>query len=281
MAIFGPMLAPVDPSAGSDVGLAPPSPEHLLGTTTLGQDVLSQLLAGARTSLAVGFLAALVGEIIAILVGVTAGYFGGVTDEVFSILTNVFLVIPILPLQIIIVSYLGAQGWVVIALVIAFTTWSHGARKLRAQTLSIRKRDYVQAARAAGEPVWRIVNFEILPNLTAIVVTNFVFHVMAGIVVQSGLAFLGLGDINDWSWGAMLHWSDRDSAYMLGAWWWFIPPGLCIALLGAGLALINLGIDEVMNPRLRTDRKARRRLRGKSNGGRTAERQLAAVPVHP
>ena len=117
---------------------------------------------------------------------------------------------------------------------------------------------------------------EILPNLTAVVVTNFVFHVMAGIVVQSGLAFLGLGNIDDWSWGAMLLWSDRDSAYMTGAWWWFVPPGLCIALVGAGLALINLGIDEVMNPRLRTDRRARRKLRRNRGGALTAERELAA-----
>ncbi|WP_157181066.1 ABC transporter permease [Actinopolymorpha alba] len=258
MGVFGPLIVPADPSATSAAVLQPPSLEHLLGTTATGEDVLSQVLAGARLSLVVGFTAAVVGEAIAILVGITAGYLGGLADEVLSLVTNVFLVIPVLPLQILIVTYLGDGGWLLLALVIALTTWSHGARRLRAQTLSIRQRDYVQAARAAGEPTWRTVGFEILPNVSAIVITSFVFHVTSAIVVQTGLAFLGLGNVSDWSWGSVLYWSDNSNAFLLGAWWWFVPPGLCLAFLGSGLALINLGIDEVINPRLRTGLKAAR-----------------------
>ncbi|GAP60711.1 oligopeptide transport ATP-binding protein OppD [Arthrobacter sp. Hiyo1] len=251
LAVIGPWIAPYDPSATSPDVLVPPSPQHLLGTTALGEDVFSQVLAGTRLSLEVGFLAALISETVAILVGITSGYLGGSADELLSLGTNIFLVIPVLPLQILIIAYLGNVSWVVTAAVIALTAWSHGARKLRAQTMSIRKRDYVEAARAAGEPAWRIVWFEILPNETAIIATGFLFSVLSGIIVQTGLAFLGLGDVASWSWGSVLRWSEASNAFLTGAWWWFVPPGLCLAVVGMGLALINLGIDEVVNPRLR------------------------------
>lgn len=251
LAVIGPWIAPYDPSATGPDLLTPPSSQHLLGTTALGEDVFSQVLVGTRLSLEVGFLAALISETVAILVGITSGYLGGFVDEILSLGTNIFLVIPVLPLQILIIAYLGNVSWVMTAAVIALTAWSHGARKLRAQTMSIRKRDYVEAARAAGEPAWRIVWFEILPNETAIIATGFLFSVLAGIIVQTGLAFLGLGDVASWSWGSVLRWSEASNAFLTGAWWWFVPPGLCLAFVGMGLALINLGIDEVVNPRLR------------------------------
>lgn len=251
LAIIGPWIAPYDPGATGPDLLMPPSWNHLLGTTPLGEDVFSQVLVGTRLSIEVGFLAALLSESIALLVGITSGYLGGATDEVFSLGTNIFLVIPVLPLQILIIAYLGNISWVLTAAVIALTGWAHGARKLRAQTLSIRKRDYIEAARAAGEPAWRIAWFEILPNETAIIAMGFLFSVLSGIVVQTGLAFLGLGDVATWSWGTVLRWSEAGNAFLIGAWWWFVPPGLCLAMVGMGLALINLGIDEVINPRLR------------------------------
>ena len=251
LAVIGPWISPYNPSATSSEVLQGPSVQHLLGTTALGEDVFSQVLTGTRLSLEVGFLAAIVSELIAIVVGVTAGFAGGFTDEFLSLFTNVFIVIPVLPLQILIIAYIGTSSWVLTALVIAITAWSHGARKLRAQTLSIRNRDYVEAARNAGEPTWRIVWVEVLPNVSAIVMTNFLFSVLAGIIVQTGLAFLGLGDVTSWSWGAILHWSENGNAFLTGAWWWFVPPGVCLALVGMGLAMINLGIDEVVNPRLR------------------------------
>ena len=257
IALVGPYIAPFDPSATGGDQLSGPSPAHWLGTTSVGEDVLSQLLAGTRMSLQVGFTAAVIAEVFAILVGITGAYLGGIGDEALSLGTNIFLVIPVLPLQILILTYLGATSWFMIALVIAVTAWPHSARKLRAQTLSIRSRDYVQAARPAGEPGWRIVLYEILPNEIAILATGFLFTVLAGVIVQTSLAFLGLGGTSQWSWGAMLHWSESENAFLLGAWWWYVPPGLCLALVGMGLALITLGIDEVVNPRLRGIKGAR------------------------
>jgi len=251
LAVIGPWISPYNPSATSADVLQGPSAQHLLGTTALGEDVFSQILTGTRLSIEVGFLAAIISELIAIVIGVTAGFAGGFTDEFLSLFTNVFIVIPVLPLQILIIAYIGTSSWVLTAFVIAITAWSHGARKLRAQTMSIRNRDYVEAARNAGEPTWRIVWVEVLPNVSAIVTTNFLFSVLAGIIVQTGLAFLGLGDVTSWSWGAILHWSENGNAFLTGAWWWYVPPGICLALVGMGLAMINLGIDEVVNPRLR------------------------------
>jgi peptide/nickel transport system permease protein len=250
IAVFGPMLAPYNPSATGPASLAGPSTAHLLGTTNTGQDVLSQLLVGTRETLLVGFVAAAIGMGLAILIGVTAGFVGGMVDTVLSALINIFLVIPVLPLEIVLAGYLANRGWLGITLIISVTAWPFGARMLRVQTLSLRKRDYVEAARVAGERTWRIVGFEILPNLTAIIVTGFLFHVMFAIVVQTGLAFLGIGNPSAWSWGSILYWSQNDNAFLVGAWWWFVPPGLCLAVLGAGLAMVNLGIDEVINPRL-------------------------------
>jgi len=251
LALLGPVIAPYDPAATGGEALTPPSLQHLFGTTATGEDVFSQVLTGARLSLEVGLVAALFGELLAVIVGVTSGYLGGLTDEGLSAVNNIFLVIPVLPLQIVLVEYLGAQSWFVLALVIAATAWPHGARRLRAQTLSIRRRDYIQAAKAMGEPAWRIIGFEIVPNLLAIVATGFLFQVTFAIVVQASLAFLGLGDPRQWSWGTILYWAGNNNAFLLGAWWWYVPPGLCLAFLGMGLALVNLGIDEVINPRLR------------------------------
>lgn len=255
MAIFGPLIAPYDPSATSTSALlAPPSASHLLGTTTEGQDVLSQLLVGARDTMLVGIVAALIGESLAILIGITAGYRGGLVDEGLSSLTNIFLVIPVLPLEIVLSSYLTNAGWIAITLIISLTAWPFGARTLRAQTLSIRRRDYVAAAKVAGDPTWRIVLFEILPNESAIIVTGFLFQILFAIIVQTGLAFLGIGNIETQSWGSMLYFAQNSDAFLNGAWWWYVPPGLCVALVGTALALTNLGIDEIINPKLRTER---------------------------
>jgi oligopeptide/dipeptide ABC transporter ATP-binding protein len=251
LAVIGPWIAPYDPGATSPDILGHPSWEHWFGTTDLGQDVFSQILAGVRISLEVAFLAAVLSELLSIAVGVTSAYLGGLADETISLLTNVFLVIPVLPLQIMIIAFLGNVGWVMTAVVIAATHWAGSARKLRAQTLSIRRRDFVEAARAAGEPTWRIIGFEIAPNEIAIVAIGFLHAVIGGVMVQTSLAFLGLGNPFIWSWGSILHWSNRGQAFLIGAWWWYVPPGLCLAFLGLAVGLINLGIDEVVNPRLR------------------------------
>jgi len=254
LAIAGPLLAPYNPTATGPDLFAPPSAAHLLGTTSSGQDILSELLVGTRISLLVGFTAAAIGEGLAIIVGITAGFVGGVASEALSMLTNIFLVIPVLPLEILLASYLSGAGWLGITLIISITAWPWGARTLRAQTLSIRKRDYVEAARLAGEPLWRLVLVDILPNEVAIIITGFLFHVLFAIVVQTGLAFLGVGSLTTWSWGTILYWAQNGNAVLTGAWWWFLPPGICLALVGMGLALMNLGLDEVINPKLRGGR---------------------------
>jgi peptide/nickel transport system permease protein len=251
MAIIGPMVAPYDPSAIGPDTLAPPSAAHLLGTTTTGQDVLSQLLVGSRATLIVGFVAAAIATVLSIIVGISAGYYGGAGGELLSMLSNVFLVIPVLPLLVVLTAFLPGAGSLVVAVVISATSWAWGARVLRAQTLSLRKQDFVQAARAAGERGWRIILFEILPNEIAIVASSFLFTVIAAILADASLIFLGLGSTNQWSWGLILFWAQNNEAFTTGAWWWFIPPGLCIALTGTALALINFGIDELINPGLR------------------------------
>lgn len=251
-ATIGPILYTANPSTLTSAALLSPSLAHPLGTTATGQDVLAQLLAGSRVSLLVGFLAAAIATVIGMIVGIIGGYLAGIADEALSLLSNVFLVIPTLPLVIVISGYLPSKGAISVAVVIAVTGWAWGARVQRAQTLSIRRRDYISAARATGEGLWRIIVYEILPNEMAIVVAGFLFTVIFAILTQAGLAFLGLSSVSEWSWGTMLYWAQNGQALQLGAWWWFVPPGLCIALVGTGLALINFGIDEFINPRLRT-----------------------------
>ncbi|MFD5870151.1 ABC transporter permease [Streptomyces sp. NPDC060322] len=261
LAVAGPWLAPYDPDAMSDQLLQPPSSEHWFGTTQTGQDVLSQILVGTRGVLLVGFLAGILATVLSVLIGVSAGFLGGAADEILSMLSNIFLVIPGLPLIIIIASFVEDTGDLLIAAVIALTSWAWGARVLRAQTLSLRRRDYVEAARATGESTWRIILFEVMPNLTAVIASGFVGTVIFAVLSEITLAFIGVADISHWNWGTVLFWAQSNQALAQGAWWWFVPAGLCIALLGTALSLINFGIDEFVNPRLRTATGSSRKVR--------------------
>lgn len=252
LAIFGPLLTGYSPRAsGSDI-LSPPSAEHWLGTTQTGQDVYSQFVNGARISLGVGFIAGVVSQVVSVLVGILGGYFHGLVDELLYVLTAVFLVIPAMPLLIVLTGYLPSRGMTSVAIVIAITSWAGAARVLRAQTMSLRQRDFVTAARASGESRMRILFSEIMPNELPIIASGFLFSVIVGVLSEAGLSFLGLGSLTTVSWGSMLYFAQTAQAFLYGAWWWFIPPGLAIAFVGAGLALINFGIDEYGNPRLRT-----------------------------
>jgi peptide/nickel transport system permease protein len=273
MAIVGPYLVKANPSTMSLAILLPPSSAHWLGTTQEGQDVLAQLVDGSRSTLIVAALAASIATVVSIIVGLAGGYLGGVSDELLSVLSNIFLVIPTLPLVIVLAGYLPNRGDLSVTLVIALTGWAWGARVMRAQTLSIRKRDYIEAARATGEGTWRILLWEILPNELAIVTASFLFTAIFAILTAAGLAFLGLANVSEWSWGTMLYWAQNDSALQAGAWWWFVPPGLCIALVGTGLALLNFGFDEMTNPRLRSVRPVKRPKRGQP--------PTPAAPVQP
>ena len=252
MAIFGPIIAPYNPNDLSADALSAPSVAHWLGTTNTGQDILSQILVGARGVMIVGFVSGAIATLLSILVGVTAGFLSGWGDETLSLIANIFLVIPALPLIIIVASQLPSAGSFAVAFVISLTSWAWGSRILRAQTLSLRRRDFVEAARANGETMGRIIAFEITPNLTAIIVSCFIGTVTFSILSEITLAFIGVTSISDWNWGTILFWAQSDQALAQGAWWWFVPAGLCIALVGTSLTLINFSIDEFVNPRLRS-----------------------------
>ena len=218
--------------------------------------MLSQLLVGGRSMILVSVVAGIVATAAAVLFGVTAGYFGGWADDLLSMLANIFLVLPALPLLIVIFGFLGRganPNDVVIGVIIAVTGWAYGARQLRAQTLSMRRRDFVDSARIIGEKSWRIMAFEILPNLIPVVATSFLFTVIYGVGTYTALSFLGVISTSHWSWGTMLYWAQSAQAAQQVhlEWWWFVPPGLAVGLFGTGLALLNFGIDEFVNPRLR------------------------------
>jgi peptide/nickel transport system permease protein len=252
MALASPLLVHSDANAfGPDTSVGP-SPAHWLGTTSYGQDVLAQVIVGSRVSVALGFITGLVATAISVIVGLISGYYGGLTDEGLSVVSNVFLVLPTLPLAIVLASFLPYKGPLTIGFVLMITGWSWGARVLRAQTLSLRNREFVTAAKAAGEPDWRIIFFEIFPMEIGVVVAQLLGTIIYVILAEAGLEFLGLGDLGAVSWGTMLYWAGNNDALLLGSWWWFVPPGLCIAVLGMGLAFLNFGIDEIANPRLRT-----------------------------
>jgi peptide/nickel transport system permease protein len=256
LAIFGPWLTEhvlgIDPRANDISAIAaPPGGDHLLGTTQFGQDVLAQTIAGARGSLFVGVLAAAIGTALAIAVGVTSGYFGGAVDNVLNLVTNIVLVLPGLPLLLIIAGYLQGTGLWVIALVIGLLGWPGGARTLRAQSMSIAGRDFLVAMRMLGEKRRRLVFFEVLPHLSGLIASMFLHAMIGGIMAEAGLAFLGITDSSAVSWGTMIQAAQQQSAVLRGLWWWFVPPGLCIALIGTAAALVNFGVDELANPKLR------------------------------
>ncbi len=250
--VFGPLFAG-DPQALVGIPLQPPSAAHWLGTNGQGQDVLAQLVVGTRVSLAIGFGVGIMVVLIGALVGVMAGYFGGRVDGLLSVLFNVFLVLPGLPLAIVIAAYLPS-GPLTLALVLVVTGWAWNARVLRAQTLALRQRDFVAAAIVSGESKRRILVSEILPNMMSLLVAQVIGSTVYAIGAQVGLEFLGLGDVSAVTWGTNLYWAQNDSAILTGAWWTFAPTGLCVALVGFGLTMLNSGFDEITNPRLQLER---------------------------
>jgi peptide/nickel transport system permease protein len=254
LTVIGPWVAPYNPSYNGFTQNLPPSAAHWLGTTALGEDIFSQLLNGARATIVVAVVAGLVATLIAVVVGVSAGYLGGRADDGLSMLSNVFLAIPGLPLLIVLDSYLpqaDRSNALVLGLVIALTGWAWGARVLRAQTMSLRNRDFVEASRIIGESRLRIMAVEIAPNLLPILASSLLFTILYSVGAYVTLAYIGLTSTSVWNWGTMMFWAQANNAPLVNQWYWFVPPGVCIALVGAGLALINFGIDEFINPRLR------------------------------
>src|ERR1700752_1591592 len=254
VAIFGPIFEPFNPGFENQdpkFSLNPPSLHHLLGTTQLGEDVFSQVLTGTRLTFEVSLLVGVIATVLSVLVGVTSAYLGGIWDDLLSLLTNVFLVIPALPLLIVLLGYLSNQGQTPTIIVLAGLGWPWGARVIRAQTLTIRNRDFIAASRESGERSWRIIASEIVPNEVSLIAANFVNTVLYAIGASVALAFIGVTNLSSWSLGTMLYWAESQQALQFGAWWWFVPPGLAVALMGTSLVLLNTGIDELGNPRLR------------------------------
>ncbi len=252
VAIAAPLLTHYDPAARTGRPHQPPSAEHILGTTRIGQDVFARLIYGARTSLAVGFGAGLLITAVGTALGIISGYRGGKTDEVISFFTNMVLVVPNLPLLLVLAAFIGQASPLVIALILGATSWAWGARVTRAETLSVKQKDYVKSAEMMGEPQWRIMTSEIFPNVISIVGINFIGSVIFAIITEATLEFLGLGDPRIVSWGTMLYNAQKASALSVGAWWDILTPCFALAFLGIGMSLLNFAVDEIANPRLRT-----------------------------
>jgi len=237
--------------------LGTPSAQHLLGTTSFGQDMFAQVIYGTRPVLLIAFGVGLGATILAMLIGVAAAYLGGVWDGALSLFIDVLLVIPAFPLLIIIGSYLhGATTGVMIAVVTA-VSWSYTARQLRAQALSLRGRDFLEAARVRGERALYVIVVEIIPTMTSLLVASFLTNALYAVLFSSSLEFIGLGDPNQVSWGTMLYWAENNEAFQTGLPLWIIVPGLCIVALGAAFALLNYAFDEIGNPALRPVRSMR------------------------
>jgi len=250
VAIFGELLAPYDPTASSTDVLQSPSWSHILGTTENGSDVFSQLLVGTRVSVVVGFAAAIISAVLGSIVGLAGGYFGGWTDRILDATENWFLVIPTLPLMIVLARVLEPSLTVLIA-VIGLTSWAGTGRIVRAQVLTLRERAFVERARALGAGDGYIIRTHNLPNTLPLIFANTVLIVAVAILSEAALAFLGLGDPTQISWGTMLENAFSSGAPSAGAWWYVVPPGLCITILVLAVSMLGFLFEEYINPRLR------------------------------
>jgi peptide/nickel transport system permease protein len=253
MAVLAPVIVPGDPSRFVARPHQPPSAEHLLGTTGQGQDVLMHVIWGSRVSLFIGFTVGFLTTLIGLVIGMTSGYKPGVMDGVLNMFTNIFLLIPGLPLLITLASFLP-PGTVTVILVLTFTGWAWSARVFRSQVLSLREKDFVSASVVSGESAPYIIFSEILPNMLSLVVSSFFGATAYAIAADAGLAYLGFEDVNSVSWGTMLFWASNNSALLQEAWWTFVPPGLCIALVSFATTMLIYAMDEVTNPRLRSEK---------------------------
>jgi peptide/nickel transport system permease protein len=254
-----------------------PSWHHLFGTTDQGSDIFSQVVLGARRSLLLGVLAGVIATGLAAILGITAAYSGGLVDEGVNVLTNVFLTIPPIPLLVVVSGYLKSRGLVTMAVILALVLWAFEARILRGQALSLSKRDFILAAKASGESTPRIVFGELMPNMISRIAAAFVLVFYIALLTDAGLEFLGLGDMSKTSWGVTLYWAQTNSTVLQGEWWPFFFPGAALAFTVLGLVLLLAGIDEVSNPRLRTERPERRRWMAALVGGRWVARAEASA----
>jgi peptide/nickel transport system permease protein len=260
LAVFPGQIAPYSPTAKIFPPALGSSSQHWLGTTTVGEDIFSQLIWGTRLSLVIALAVGAVATILAVLVGVSAGYLGGATDGFLSLVTDVILVLPIFPLIIVIAAYEKNAGLLTLIVVLGVLGWSYGARQLRSQTLSLRRRDFLESARVRGERRSYVILHEILPTMTSLIVATFLGSAVYAVLTAAGLQFIGLGDASSQSWGTMLYWAQTNEALIAGMPLWAIAPGVCVALLGAAFALLNYAFDEISSPALRVRKLDRTRL---------------------
>jgi peptide/nickel transport system permease protein len=257
VSLFPGVIAHDSPSADAYAPRLGLSAAHLLGTTAYGQDMFAQLVWGTRNVLIIAFVTGLATTGIAVLIGVAAAYLGGLWDGSLSVLTDVLLVIPLFPLLIVIAGYAHGGSTLVLIVVITATSWSYTARQLRSQALSLRGRDFLEAARVRGERRLYIILVEIIPTMTSLIVASFLTNALYAVLFASSLQYIGLGDPNTESWGTMLYWAQNNAALQTGQPMWAIAPGACIAALGAAFALLNYAFDEIGNPALRPMRRRR------------------------
>ena len=261
VAIFAPLIARHDPHIQDWTQLRqPPSWQHWFGTTHMGEDVWSQIIWGTRNVMLVGTIAAFIASFVAATMGILSGFLSGWIAEGLSAITNVFLVLPGLALIIIITSQLENPSIALIAAIQALMAWAGGARVMRAQTLSLRNREFIQAAKANGEPLWRIICVEMLPNLVVLLAGSFSSSFLGGVLGITSLSFIGILPVTTLNWGTVLFWAQNNGAFP-NMWWWYAPAGIMLALMGTALSLIQFGIDEYVNPRLASAGERRRALK--------------------
>jgi peptide/nickel transport system permease protein len=251
LAIFGPAIADHEPLEFSGPTDARPSSDYWFGTTSFGQDVFSQFVEGLRAAFLVGVVGGGIAWLIGAAVGFTAGYTGGWIDDVLNMLTNVVLVIPTLAILIIVAAYVNVHSYTTEAILIGLTSWPWAARAVRAQTFSLKTREFVDVARLSGRTTRQIIVREIAPNMSSYLLMMFILLFGGAILIGASLDFLGLGPAESVSLGLMMNNSFLSSALLLGSWWWFVPPGVGIIAIVGGLYVMNVGLDEIFNPRLR------------------------------
>jgi len=252
ISIVGPLLSRYEPFAYVNAqGAQPPSSDYWMGTTFFGQDVYAQFVNGLRATFLVGIVGGGIGTILGVLIGFIAGYKGGIVDEILNALTNIVLVIPTMAVLLIIAAYLQVRSVFIECLFIGFTCWPWAARAIRAQTFSLRTRDFVDLARLSGVKPIKIIFSEIAPNMMSYLLLVFILQFGGAILNAATLDFIGLGPTNAISLGLMMQYSVLWGALQFGMWWWFIPPGLAITIIVGALYSMNVGLDEVFNPKLR------------------------------
>jgi peptide/nickel transport system permease protein len=252
LAIIGPVLVENEPFAYvNPLGPQPPSPKYWFGTTFFGQDVFAQFVLGLRATFLVGAVGGGLGTLIGMLIGFTAGYRGGMVDELLNMLTNIVLVIPTLAVLLIIAAYLQVRSVLTECIFIGFTAWPWAARAIRAQTFSLCTREFVDLARMSGMRPIKIIFTEIAPNMMSYLVMTFILQFGGAILIAATLDFIGLGPTQGVSLGLMMQYAVLWGALLLGMWWWFIPPGVGITAIVGALYVMNVGLDEVFNPKLR------------------------------